>query len=273
MKRLFTLLAAALILFSTLVFTGAAAQSSDTLLDHFTPDELLQQWTAIRELLKTNGAYPFADLEKDDTGYEVTALQTRLAALGYYKKEIVDVFGNGSYDAMRAFTKANGLTVSGKASAQDQQVLYSTAAIAADGKTLQADTTQTEDTTYSMYTPEELAQMWEQIGATLRTVGMYPFVELQKGNIGYDVTILQTRLAALGYYQKEVVTEFGSGTYNALREFETQNGLHVDGVASAADQQALFADTAAAYTQPQKTTTTTNSKQQHRRHIRRNPVT
>ena len=35
----------------------------------------------------------------------------------------------------------------------------------------------------------------------------------------------------LGYYQKKVVDNFGSGTYNALRAFEKANSLTVDGVA------------------------------------------
>ena len=69
-----------------------------------------------RRLLLINGSYPFSELEKGDTGYEVTALQTQLAALGYYQKEIVDNFGNGTYNAMRSFETEYSLDVNGVAS-------------------------------------------------------------------------------------------------------------------------------------------------------------
>lgn len=95
-----------------------------------TPEEMLQQWYQLGELLRENGNYPYVELGKGDTGYEVTALQTRLTELGYYHKEIVDNFGSGTYSAMRAFEKANGLTVDGKASVADQQLLFSAAAAA-----------------------------------------------------------------------------------------------------------------------------------------------
>ncbi len=96
----------------------------------YTPEELLQQWYQLGDLLRENGNYPYVALGKGDTGYEVTALQTRLAELGYYQKEIVSQYGNGTYTAMRAFEKANGLTADGEASVADQQLLFSSAAAA-----------------------------------------------------------------------------------------------------------------------------------------------
>lgn len=128
MKRIIAIFFAALLLFSAVpaMGTGAAsaAQTDEALLSAYTPDELLQQWLQIGNLLRAYGLYPYVELEKGDTGYEVTALQTRLAELGYYKKEVVDNFGNGTYNAMRAFEKDNGLSVNGIASVADQQLLF-----------------------------------------------------------------------------------------------------------------------------------------------------
>lgn len=125
MKRLITLLLVLMFLSMPLMALGEAATTTGA-----TPEELLQQWYAIGELLRENGNYPYVELSKGDTGYEVVALQTRLTELGYYQKEIVDVYGNGTYNAMRAFEKANGLSVNGDASVEDQQLLYSDAAVA-----------------------------------------------------------------------------------------------------------------------------------------------
>lgn len=224
-------------IFSAAPALSAAASSGGALPTASAPEELLQQWTELGALLRADGAYPFAELEKGDTGYEVTALQARLAELGYYQKEIVDVFGSGTYAAIRAFEKASGLPVNGVADVADQQALYK----AAGGGT------------FAAYTPQELLDYWVQAGDQLRADGTYPFTELQKGDVGYEVTVLQTRLKALNYYQKEIVDNFGNGTYSAMRDFEAANGLPVNGVASAADQQVLFGDTADA--QPSRTDT------------------
>ena len=96
----------------------------------------------------------------------------------------------------------------------------------------------------SSATPEGMLQQWEQLGALLRENGTYPFVELRKGDAGYDVTALQTRLAELGFYTKKVVDTFGKGTYNAMRLFEKANKLAVNGVASVADQKVLYGTSA-----------------------------
>jgi peptidoglycan hydrolase-like protein with peptidoglycan-binding domain len=96
------------------------------------------------------------------------------------------------------------------------------------------------------YSPEQLVQLWYQVGTLLRENGDYPYVELQKGDKGYEVRALQTRLAELGYYGKKVVDEFGAGTHAAMRLFEQVNRLRVDGIASVADQRLLFSNLAQA---------------------------
>jgi hypothetical protein len=115
-------------------------------------------------------------------------------------------------------------------------------------------TSGTANEALSGYTPDELLQQWYQIGALLRENGNYPYVELSKGNSGYEVIALQTRLAELKYYQKEIASNYGSGTYNAMRAFEKANDLAVNGVASVEDQQVLFSSMAVAYSGGKVTT-------------------
>lgn len=98
------------------------------------------------------------------------------------------------------------------------------------------------------YTPEEMLSLWYQIGSYLRESGLYPFVQLQKGDRGYEVRALQVRLAELGYYSKAIADNFGSGTHTAMRKFESLNGLPVNGVASVEDQKRLFSPYALANT-------------------------
>jgi len=113
--------------------------------------------------------------------------------------------------------------------------------------------------TSSTSTPEELLQQWYDIGNLLRANGNYPFVELRKGDVGYEVKALQTRLAELGYYNKEVVDNFGKGTFNAMKLFEKSNKLTVDGIASASDQKVLFSSTAVEYAGEKTSSSNTKS--------------
>lgn len=48
---------------------------------------------------------------------------------------------------------------------------------------------------------------------------------------GAQVAVLQTALKQLGYYTKKIDGDFGSGTVAAVRAFQADNGLTVDGVA------------------------------------------
>ncbi len=255
MKRI-TAIITVFLLLSLIPAAGMAATATDieaaqALLNVYSADELLQMWTEIGQALRLNGYYPFSELEKGDTGYEVVQLQTQLTALSYYQKTIVDEFGNGTYNAMREFEKANGLAVNGIASVEDQQLLYQKAA------ELTAAAESSTDGLISSYSPEGQLEMWQQIAVALRYDGSYPYEVLQKGDVGYEVTMLQTRLQELSYYEKTVVNNFANGTYNALRNFQSQNGLKVDGIATVETQQLLFSSAAKAYVQ--RTTTTTNN--------------
>jgi peptidoglycan hydrolase-like protein with peptidoglycan-binding domain len=127
MKRLLIMLIVVSLLLAAAPALGET--TSATVAFTGTPEELLQQWYELNTLLKENGIYPFVELKKGDTGYEVTALQTRLKELGYYKKEVADNFGSGTYSALRSFERANGLKVDGEASVADQQALFSSAVV------------------------------------------------------------------------------------------------------------------------------------------------
>lgn len=74
---------------------------------------------------------------------------------------------------------------------------------------------------------------------------------LQHGSQGSDVTELQTRLKQLGYYTSPVDGKFGWNTYWAVRKFQADYGLKVDGKAGAQTWTALRNNT---YT-PSATTT------------------
>lgn len=64
---------------------------------------------------------------------------------------------------------------------------------------------------------------------------------IQKGATGYDVIELQARLQYTGYYRGQIDGVFGWTTYWALRNFQKNYGLKVDGLAGLKTRQKLVA--------------------------------
>ncbi len=74
---------------------------------------------------------------------------------------------------------------------------------------------------------------------------------LYRGNAGDDVLALKNRLLELGYYRSgsTMNDQYNETCVERLKMFQEQNGLNVDGIASAAVQATLFSDSAAVNTQ------------------------
>jgi N-acetylmuramoyl-L-alanine amidase len=62
---------------------------------------------------------------------------------------------------------------------------------------------------------------------------------LRQGSVGEDVIELQSRLAYNGYYKSKIDGVFGWGTYWAVRNFQYQFGLPVDGIVGSATKAML----------------------------------
>ncbi len=63
---------------------------------------------------------------------------------------------------------------------------------------------------------------------------------IQKGATGEDVIELQSRLQYIGYYNGKIDGVFGWGTYWALRNFQYEFGLDIDGLAGEETKQKLI---------------------------------
>lgn len=63
---------------------------------------------------------------------------------------------------------------------------------------------------------------------------------LQKGSSGGDVSELQGRLQYLGFYKGSIDGTFGSKTYRAVRRFQSQFGLPVDGKVGTETKKTLW---------------------------------
>ena len=151
-------------------------------------------------------------LKNGSEGDEVKRLQDRLKALGYYSGESDGQFGAGTRDAVMLFQAQHGLQADGLAGDATRQLVYS-----------------------------------EQAQTYIPTPSPSPTPSLiQKGDTGSAVKALQKRLKELGYLSGEADGDFGGATQEAVRLFQSQSGLTVDGVAAAQTLSLLFSENAPA---------------------------
>ncbi|TRM12591.1 spore cortex-lytic enzyme [Lentibacillus cibarius] len=72
-----------------------------------------------------------------------------------------------------------------------------------------------------------------------KQVGAFSSQVIQHGTTGEDVIELQARLQYNGFYKGDIDGVFGWGTYWALRNFQEEFGLDVDGLAGSKTKQKL----------------------------------
>lgn len=143
-----------------------------------------------------------------DKGDNVIALQTALALLGYYDKDIDGVFGTGTLKAVKAFQKDQYMTVDGLAGWATQAKLTSLTGV---------EFKETEEDKVEM--PEKP-----------KTIFAGDYRTMQFGTAGDRVRILQRALLALGF-NVTVDGSYGSTTHAAVKAFQKVVGLTQDGKA------------------------------------------
>jgi len=151
-------------------------------------------------------------LSYGDYGDAVVMLQERLIELGYLNDKADGYYGKNTQAAVSAFEVANGRTATGVATAAMQSYLYSDSAVGQQTTTIDEVTT-----VYS---------------------------ELKLGSYGNDVSILQQRLAELGYYSGTISGYFDAATDAAVRGFEAAYGRNETGVATELLQTYLYSENA-----------------------------
>ena len=157
------------------------------------------------KVLNGTAAQPNDDtLQKGDTGSDVTVLQKMLFDLNF-KMKVDGIFGPGTEEAVKQFQQKNMLTVTG------------------------------------IVTPEVFGAIQEEVSVPKVpgkkfTTGSY----VRKGDGGNAVLLMQQALNAKGINPK--VNEdgvFGNTTLAAVKAFQQQNNLDVDGIVGPATFHAL----------------------------------
>ncbi|MDY5348173.1 MAG: peptidoglycan-binding protein, partial [Candidatus Ventricola sp.] len=159
-------------------------------------------------------------LQWQSEGDDVRQYQARLCELGYLEsKYVTGVFNQPTVDATKAFQTNNGLKVDGAAGPQSLKLIYTDDALDVNG-----------------------ARYGDTIAGAAETGRSDT---LTAGMSGEQVRQVQERLSALGYLSASFVSGvYDTATQQAVREFQTANGLTADGAAGSATQSTLYASSA-----------------------------
>lgn len=165
---------------------------------------------------------PTKTLRPGDKDEEVKLLQQRLKDLGYYTGNITGVYNDATTEAVKAFQKKSSLEQDGVLGPITRTVLYGVNAIYAVPTAIPVST---PTPTTTPLTPENV-------------------IVIRAGSMGEVVRRLQARLQELGYYTSRLDGVYLTDDIEAVRAFQSANGLKVDGKAGYETQTALYSDSA-----------------------------
>ena len=157
-------------------------------------------------------------LQSGDSGSKVTQLQNALKLLGFYTGGVDGKFGSGTKKAVMQFQRANGLTADGLAGTKTQTLLYAQVNNGISGGSSSSGSSSS--------------------GTSSGTSGFTR--TLRKGYTGADVTAVQQKLKALGFYSGSIDGVYGTGSIAAVKKFQQQNGLTADGLVGSRTYAALM---------------------------------
>ena len=152
-------------------------------------------------------------------GSEVTRLQNALKELGLYSLKADGIYGRGTFAAVQAFQKKNGLKADGIAGPKTLAKLYGSTGTSAAASADEA-------------TPAETVSSETSVPAVSGT--------MRQGDRGENVKQLQARLKELALYSGKTDGIYGRGTAQAVQAFQKKNGLKADGIAGPKTQAKLY---------------------------------
>ena len=214
--------------------TGRYGEATKTAVEDFQRDFALAV-TGVADKATQEAIYAadYRPLRLGCVGEDVRQAQIRLMALGYYTGKISGRYLPATQEAIRLFQTANALPITGEADVQTLERLFSGDAISRDSS---AAATPTPSPTPGMHLSDETTTP-----TPAPTVAFVKKLQYNKAK-GEEVKLVQTRLTELGYYSGNISGNFLGHTRNAVKAFQQQNALSVDGIVGENTWNALFND-------------------------------
>lgn len=209
--------------YATTTAAPAATQIPDALYIGADGNVVLNDDSLLNDTVGVSGAddagSQYSQLRLGDTGQAVSAMQERLAELGYYTGGVSGVFDENTETAVKMFERGYGTMQTGIATAAMQDRLYS---------------------------EEAAVYMSDAYNAAVES----HYVRLDKGDTGSAVIALQTRLNELGYPITEITGVYDDQTCAAVGMFYEAYGYEARDYAIVDMQKQLYSESALPYSDP-----------------------
>jgi len=170
-------------------------------------------------------------IEDGTDGDDVTRLQERLKALGYFDQSPTGKYRSITAKAVSAFQEHNGLTATGKADLDTQRLIYSDAALAKGAKPTPTPAPEADLGDINDMVIAGDGEAMEEVEYTNK---------LSRGAKGENVKLVQTRLTELGFFDGPISGNYMNQTIEAVKAFQTHNGIRADGVTGEETWNQLF---------------------------------
>lgn len=198
------------------------------------------------------GTTSSSTLRMGSSGAEVKKLQNRLKELKYYNGVVDGDYGQGTYNAVKAFQANNNLTADGIAGPRTLEAIHSYYAVSANitGAGNGGGGTSSNGNRPSGGSSNNNNQGGTSSGGSSTGTNANSYtngktdIYLDLGDTGSQVKIMQNRLIVLGYLTGTANGNFEATTEAAVIAFQKRNGLGADGVAGPGTLTKLYSSSA-----------------------------
>ncbi len=187
---------------------------------------------------------PALALQKGNSSSQVTSLQKKLQAAGYFDGPVTGYYGSLTQEAVIEFQKSQGLPANGIADSKTLQVLeFGSQKSSSEQPVIQEKKVTNQPVvspnSASKESPAKQPVIQEKQVTNQPVVSPNSVTPLQVGNRSSQVTSLQKKLQAAGYFDGPVTGYYGPLTQAAVMKFQKSQGLPADGVAGSKTQAML----------------------------------
>ncbi|HPF88440.1 MAG TPA: peptidoglycan-binding protein [Candidatus Limiplasma sp.] len=174
----------------------------------------------------------YRELTTGDSGDDVKRIQERLVELDYYNGKISGDYLEGTTYGIKLFQEKNGLEATGTADIATQRMLFNGSALSRYAQE-STDESALGDTNDIVITSDG-----EDSGTTAYDLDFIG--KITRGAQGNRVKQIQTRLTELHYFDGPISGNYLDKTIEAIKAFQENNGLQVDGITGTDTWSALF---------------------------------
>ncbi len=172
-------------------------------------------------------------LTTGDSGDDVKRIQERLIALDYYNGKVSGDYLEGTTYGIKLFQEKSGLDATGTADVETQRMLFSSAALS---RFQEAGAEATDN----LGDINDIVFAADGADSEQKTYDIEYNGKLTRGSQGSRVKQVQERLTELHYFDGPISGNYMNLTIAAVKAFQENNGLKVDGITGTETWNALF---------------------------------